>query len=280
MEKFIEALGLPQDLAAKLKEDNANHQELAKEYLSKVTQSALEREKGTLIEQAKAEAIKNANFSVWNTAEKKLAETLGINFEEFKDLEKGRYDAMLTKAKANIEELNTKLNVAKKTDEGKLLQVQEQLAEANKQLAELKKFKETEAPTLIEQARKQAMTQYLGKEQMLKAFESVKAKTIEGIDLETIELLFNAKAKLDFVEHEGQMKLQILDAAGKLFQKSATENYSDLGNFIEEQILTPKNWLKQQKTPNPVLPPVGQGANPNNPTTVHPGFLEYMNNGK
>ena len=281
---FVEALGLPTETIEALGKENADFKAIATGYTEKIGASSVERQRKTLEEAAKAEAEKNANFSVWNNAEKKFAAAFGIDADKYKDMTKGRYDKMVEDQKAAIEELKTNYEAAKKNDVSgaKFAQLNDQLKAANEQLALLKKYKEEEAPKALEAAKKEAVSKYLGQAKLAGAIADIKEK-MTNVTPEVIQVLFESMATFDVnFDAEGVPSVQILNKKGELFARSATENYTDVGLFITEKILGPNKWLKQQMdAPKPPTAPASNGNNNNgsgNGNGVHPRFANAYAN--
>lgn len=272
-------LGLSNEDIQAIETDQTKIDEIATSFTSKFENSTKERYK-SLWEKENAENYqKTASIGVYNKIEPEVAKVFGLEYDQYKNIDKDRLKKMLSDAKASFE---AKVQEAeKKASEGKdqnVLQLQKQLEELQADYKRLKEIEES-MPSKIEQERQAIKKEYTIKDVVNRALTAVQPKLIDVITPDIVATLLEKKAKLDVIfDNDGTPKVQILDPqTGTLAKRSNTENYTDLALFIEEQILKGQNWLKMQKQGggNDPQPKPNGGDKPKAQPWVHPRFTEY-----
>lgn len=252
-DQFISALGLSSDIMEKL-----NGETDMKEVVSDFKNSFSGVLKTNFSEDWKKENEENlrkqTQIGTYNVIEKKLTEGFGLDADQFKDIDKGRVDAMLKAAKANFEKQVSewKDKAAKSKDLPALEQYEAQLKAANEELKELRKIKES-LPTQIEQARKGVLNDMFKKDHVRGVLSKLRKenKIVDYIDDETIQMHLNAMADLSVVESEGKQAIRINQkGTEKFIMRSNTDHYKNVELLVVDKILSPKNWVKKSNGPS------------------------------
>jgi hypothetical protein len=261
---FIQQLGLSDDIMAQLSNEEANMEEVV---------SKFKNDFGGLLKQTHVDAwdkekeeniIKNTRIGTYNSVEKKIADSLGLSLDDYKDIDKGRVEHMLKAAKKsfdlNVEEWKTKASKAK--DLPALEQYESQLKTANEELERLRNL-EKDVPNQIAQARQGLLHDIYRKDHLRSVLGQLRKdnQIIDHIDDDTILMHLNNTAILEVTEKDGNQSIIIKDKrTEKPFMRSTTDNYKDVGLLIVDQILSPKNWVKKSNgKPEGEVTPMGNG---------------------
>lgn len=255
--EFLQALGLSDDVKNLINDSEKDLTEAVNAFKTGYS-SLLKNQHGDDWRKEHEEALrKQYQIGTYNTVEKKVAEAFGLNPEDYKDIDKGRFEEMLkgvsSKYQAQIEEAKKAAEDWKKKvgkDAPAMEQLQTQLETANKELEELRKLKE-ELPTQIEAAKKEVVNGYFKKEQLRSTLDKLRSenKIIDAIDNDTIMLMVNNIADFGVNEKDGKPTIAIYEkGTTKLLKRTETANYQDIANLVVEKILTPKNWMKKSNS--------------------------------
>lgn len=240
--EFIEKLGLDEETKKALDNDETNVEELVSKFTESFGSALLERKGKELKESAKREGQLATYSQVESKLLQEMQELAELNSDSYKDVQKGKFEKILTDAKAKIKE---KLTQAKSDGAGKdALKLQEQLEEVNKQLKEYQQ-KVSTFDTDIETAKDAIRSEYFVKNELTKALSQVQNSSVP---LDMIEAYVERIATIEAVKDEaGNRKLVIKDKSGNVFAKSKTANYTDLKEFIDEEIMKKKDLYKRSE---------------------------------
>ena len=272
-------LGISSEEIEAIEKDPAKLDEVATSYTSKFENSTKERFKSAWEKEHGEQYQKNASIGVYNKIEPEIAKTFGLNYDDYKTVDKDRLKKMLADAKAAQEAKFQEIE--QKAAQGKdlnVLQLQKQLDELQGDYKRLKELEE-QLPTKLEEARREVKKEKEIEVAIQSALNAVSSKTVDLVSVDVIATLLSKQVALDVIfDEKGKARLQILDPeTGTLAKRSNTENYTDLAQFIEEKILQPNKWLKMQKDGNGNAPQSNnkpQSQNQDNLKYVHPRFKE------
>jgi hypothetical protein len=263
-ELFIQKLGLSEEIQKQLANEEANIEEVVGKFKNDFGGLLKQNHYEKWDKDKEEEIIKNTRIGTYNSVEKKIADSLGLSLDDYKEIDKGRVEHMLKAAKKsfelNVQEWKTKASKSK--DLPALEQYEKQLKAANEELKELRKIKE-DFPNQIALAKQGLLHDIYRKDHVRTTLSKLRKENqiVDFIDDETILMHLNSVAILEVAEKEGEKSIAIKDKNGKPYMRSATDNYKDVGALIVEKILGPRKWVKKSNgKPEGEVTQMGKGG--------------------
>lgn len=248
---FLDKLGLSEDVKAALNDKEKPIEDVVNLYTNNFTELTKKTYINGWDEERVGSIKKQTQIGTYNAIEKKVSEILKLKSEDYKDIDKGRLEKMLTDAatyyNSTIEELTKQANKKGGGDLETINQLKSQLQTANTQITELTASIEKH-PTELEAAKRSVEDAFFLDTHINSEIEKIE-NILPHIDKDTIKLHLQTKAKLAVERGEdGKIKsVSISDPSTNTpYKSSPTANYTNLSLFVQKEILEPKGWIAKQ----------------------------------
>ena len=272
---FVTGLGLSEEILARLEKG----EDVVEDFTTNYSETLKTRHSEDWAKSHRENLEKEIRVGNYKAIQNKIAKRFELDLKEFEGKDKPTelmLEAAVEKYKKQLSQLEEKF---KTTHDSTKTQLSSQLDQAN-QLLKSKESELAEAlnklnnlPELIEAGKEDLRKEMFVESQVNKTINDLRGVVIDAIPNNVLKTIVSNLAKFEAKKGENGYSISILNPqTSSPYQKSKTENYKSLEEFIKAEVLIKNNWIKQQKqTPKAgVLSDDEDKGGKNKKSYVHP----------
>jgi predicted nucleic acid-binding Zn-ribbon protein len=273
---FVNGLGLSEDILGRLEKG----EDVVEDFTTNYSQTLKTRHSEDWAKSHRENLEKEIRVGNYKSIQNKIAKRFELDLKEFEGKDKPTelmLEAAVEKYKNQLSQLEEKF---KTTNDSTKTQLSSQLDQANN-LLKSKEHELIEAlnklnnlPELIEAGKEDLRKEMFVESQVNKTINDLRGVVIDAIPNNVLKTIVSNLAKFEAKKGENGYSVNILNPqTSSPYQKSKTENYKSLEEFIKAEILIKNNWIKQQtQTPKAgVVSDADEGRDGKNKKSyVHP----------
>lgn len=273
---FVNGLGLSDDILGRLEKG----EDVIEDFTTNYSQTLKTRHSEDWAKSHRENLEKEIRVGNYKAIQNKIAKRFELDLKEFEGKDKPTelmLEAAVEKYKNQVSQMEEKF---KTTNDSTKTQLSSQLDQANNLL----KSKDQELmealnklnnlPELIEAGKEDLRKEMFVESQVNKTINDLRGVVIDAIPNNVLKTIVSNLAKFEAKKGENGYSVNILNPqTSSPYQKSKTENYKSLEEFIKAEVLIKNNWIKQQtQTPKAgVVSDADEGGDGKNKKSyVHP----------